>query len=414
MTKTENLNVRRYDLDWLRVLAILLVLLYHVGMFFVHWDWHVKNNVTSRAFGYVMIWLHYWRMPLLLFISGAGTIFASARRSKGEFTLERSKRLLIPLIFAMFVIVPPQIYFERIKDFTSYFNFYPTVFEFVPYPMGGSFSWHHMWFVLYLFVFSIIAIPLISYLKSDKSRNFITWIENYLSRKWGFLSYIILITITQVILRPYFPDETHSLIDDWAYFTFCFTFFVAGIMVASSDRLWNILLQKRRFHLYIALISLGLMQFLYAVDWNIIQPYLRVDLETIWDVNAIIVAWSWVLAIVGYGRKYLNKNSKLLKYSNEGIYPFYILHQTVIIAFAYTMIDWSAGIIVKFMLLTFLSFVVTVGIYALFIRPFNFTRFLFGMKPKKKLVEDIQVYKPILPVLDTTHNTISEKIKLDH
>ena len=403
MTKTENLKIRRYDLDWLRVIAILLVLLFHVGMFFVHWDWHVKNNITSRAFGYVMIWLHYWRMPLLLFISGAGTIFASAKRSKGEFTLERSKRLLIPLIFAMLVIVPPQIYFERIKNFVSYIDFYPTVFEFVPYPMGGSFSWHHMWFVLYLFIFSMIAIPLISFLKSERSVNFITKLENYLSKKWAFLSYITVIILSQFILRPYFPEETHSLINDWAYFTFCFSFFIAGMMVASSDKLWEILLQRRRFHLYIALISLALMQVLYAVDWDAIQPYLNVDLEQIWDVNATIVAWSWVISIVGYGQKYLNKNSRLLKFSNEGIYPFYILHQTVIIAIAYPMIDWSEGIIVKFLLLALLSFTVTVAIYALFIKPFNIMRFLFGMKSKQKLPKSNQVSEtPLSNVLQNT------------
>ena len=391
MTKTGNLNVRRYDLDWLRVIAILLVLLFHVGMFFVNWDWHVKNNETSRAFGFVMVWLHYWRMPLLLFISGAGTIFASSRRNKKEFTLERSKRLLIPLIFAMLVIVPPQIYFERIKNFVSYFDFYPTVFEFIPYPMGGSFSWHHMWFVLYLFVFSMIAIPLISFLNSYRSVNFITKLENYLSKKWGYSSYIILIILTQVILRPYFPEETHSLTNDWAYFTFCLIFFIGGMMVASSDRLWKILLQKRRFHLSIALMSLALLEFLYAVDWDIIQPYLNVDLEFIWDTNATIIAWSWVIAIIGYGQKYLNRNSKVLKYSNEGIYPFYILHQTVIIAIAYPMINWGEGIIVKFVLLTLLSFVITVGIYALFIRPFNVSRFLFGMKTKRKSVKPLSI-----------------------
>lgn len=403
MTKTENLNVRRYDLDWLRVIAILLVLLFHVGMFFVHWDWHVKNNITSRALGYVMIWLHYWRMPLLLFISGAGTIFASAKRSKKEFTIERSKRLLIPLIFAMLVIVPPQIYFERIKNFVSYFHFYPTVFDFVPYPMGGSFSWHHMWFVLYLFIFSMIAIPLISFLKSDRSVNFITKLENYLSKKWAFLSYITVIVLSQFILRPYFPEETHSLVNDWAYFTFCFTFFIAGMMVASSDKLWEILLQKRRLHFYIALISLALMQFLYAVDWDAIQPYLNIDLEQIWDVNATIVAWSWVIAIVGYGQKYLNKNSRILKFSNEGIYPFYILHQTVIIAIAYPMINWSEGIIVKFVLLALLSFTVTVAIYALFIKPFNIMRFLFGMKSKQKLPSMNQVKEtPVSNVLQNT------------
>ena len=391
MTKTENLNIRRYDLDWLRIIAILLVLLFHVGMFFVQGEWHIKNNETSRVFGYVMSWLHYWRMPLLLFISGAGTMFASAKRTKSQFVLERSKRLLIPLIFAMIVVVPPQIYFERINDYSSYLSFYPTVFKFIPYPMGGSFSWHHMWFVLYLFLFSLIAIPLISYLRQNKSFKFITELERYFSLKWGFLSFVCLILISQAILRPFFPDETHSLIDDWAYFTFCLSFFIAGIVVASSDMLWKILLQKRRIHLLIALTSLALLEFLYEVDWELIQPYLTVDLEIIWEINSVIIAWSWVITVVGYGQKYLNKNSKILKYSNEGIYPFYILHQTIIIIIAYPMIDWSEGIIVNFLLLTLLSFITTIGTYVLFVRPFNITRFLFGMKSKLKVEKQVQV-----------------------
>jgi glucan biosynthesis protein C len=125
--------------------------------------------------------------------------------------------------------------------------------------------------------------------------------------------------------------------------------------------------------------------------WDSIQPYLTIDLELIWDINSAIIAWSWVITVVGYGQKYLNKNSRVLKYSNEGIYPFYILHQTIIIIIAYPMINWSEGIIMKFLLLTILSFITTVGTYLIFIRPFNITRFLFGMKSKPKYPRKISV-----------------------
>ena len=340
MSQFTQLQDRRYDLDWLRVFAILLVLLFHVGMFFVHWPWHIKNPETSRGFGYVMAFLHQWRMPLLLFISGAGTMFASSRRSKGEFALERTRRLFVPLIFSMFVVVPPQIYFERIGSYSSYLDFYRTVFDFVPYPMGGSFSWHHMWFVLYLFLYSLVAIPLIAFLRSERSRGFIAGLERFFSRTWGFVSYALLIILSQAILRPYFPEETHTLINDWAYATQLFLFFLAGLVVSVSPKLWAILLERRRFHVAAALASLALMEFLYATPWDSLQPYLRVNLETIWDVNELIVAWTWVIAIIGYGQKYLNKKSVIVKQANEGIYPFYILHQTVIIAIAYPMIIW--------------------------------------------------------------------------
>lgn len=382
MSQSTQLQDRRYDLDWLRVFAILLVLVFHVGMFFVHWPWHIKNPETSRGFGYIMVWLHQWRMPLLLFISGAGTMFAFAKRSKGEFALERTRRLFIPLIFSMFVVVPPQIYFEKIGSYSSYFDFYRTVFDFVPYPMGGSFSWHHMWFVLYLFLYSLVAIPLIAFLRSERSRSFIAGLERYFSRTWGFVSYALLIIVSQAILRPYFPEETHTLIDDWAFATQLFLFFLAGLVVSVSPKLWAILMERRRSHLLVALASLTLMEVLYAVNWDSIQPYLRLDVKTIWDINTLFLAWAWVIAIIGYGQRYLNKKSAIVKQANEGIYPFYILHQSVIIALAYPMIGWEAGMMAKFALLTILSFVATVSIYLIFIRPFNVMRFLFGMKPK--------------------------------
>lgn len=383
MIQSTQLQDRRYDLDWLRVFAILLVLLFHVGMFFVHWPWHIKNPETSRGFGYVMAFLHQWRMPLLLFISGAGTMYASSRRTKGQFALERTKRLFIPLIFSMFVVVPPQIYFERITAYSSYLDFYRTVFDLVPYPMGGSFSWHHMWFVLYLFLYSLVAIPVIAFLRSEKSEGFMSRAERYFARPWGFVSYVLLIILSQILLRPYYPEQTHTLIGDWAYATQLFLFFGAGLVVSASPKLWNILLERRRFHLAAALASLALMEFLYAIPWASIQPYFRVNIESVWDVNELIVAWTWVIAIIGYGQRYLNRKSTLVQHANEGIYPFYILHQTVIIAIAYPMVSWGAGMMAKFVVLTLLSFTVTIAIYLLLIRPFNVMRFLFGMKAKR-------------------------------
>src|SRR5688572_16851021 len=98
-----------------------------------------------------MILLHDCSIPLLFFISGAGTYLALGKRTPRQFAGERFKRLFIPLVFGMLVIVPPQIYFERINLFNGYFDFYKTVFQFKPYP-EGSLSWHHLWFILYLFL----------------------------------------------------------------------------------------------------------------------------------------------------------------------------------------------------------------------------------------------------------------------
>src|SRR5688500_16034020 len=142
---------RRHDLDWLRLIAIIILLFFHTGMLFNPWEWHIKNQETSIGFTYWMAWLHYWRMPLLLFISGAGTYLALRKRTPSEYAGERFRKLIIPLTFGMFVIVPPQIYFEHVGEYSDYGSFYKTVFDFVPYP-AGNFSWHHLWFIAYLFV----------------------------------------------------------------------------------------------------------------------------------------------------------------------------------------------------------------------------------------------------------------------
>src|SRR5690606_7184264 len=141
---------RRHDLDWLRVLAILLLVYFHTGMIFAaEWDWHIKNPETSRLVLEINYFMSRWRMPLLLMISGIGTSFALRRRTAGEYLRERTGRLLVPVVFGVLVIVPPQIYLERIADgaaYTSFLDFYLEVFTTGPYP-EGNLSYHHLWFV---------------------------------------------------------------------------------------------------------------------------------------------------------------------------------------------------------------------------------------------------------------------------
>ncbi|NLT50618.1 MAG: hypothetical protein GXX85_06865, partial [Ignavibacteria bacterium] len=124
---------------------------------------------------------------------------------------------------------------------------------------------------------------------------------------------------------------------------------------------------------------------MYAGLWEIVAKYIPNDtIQIIWEINEIITGVSWVLAISGYGKKYLNTKSAFLQYSNEGIYPFYILHQTVIIFIGYYFMQFSNSILGGFFTISLLSFIITVLIYILAVRPFNFMRFLFGMKPLKK------------------------------
>jgi len=382
--ETTTLAQRRHDLDWLRFIAILILLFFHTGMWFNTWGWHVKNTETSSTFNFWMVWLHFWRMPLLLFISGAGTYMALGKRTPGKFAGERFKRLFIPLIFGMFVVVPPQIYYEHIKDYSSYWEFYKTVFNFVPYPKG-SFSWHHLWFICYLFFFSLIALPVLIYLRSPKSDKFRERLYKLFSTPAGILLIpSVIILITQIVLRPYFPEETHDLLHDWAYFVFYFSFFLFGMLCYSNPLIWNAIGQSRKYLLVVSLLILVPFYGCFFQFYDIIElPWSDDTVETIFDVTAIFVSWFTVITVIAYGQHYLNKSHKWLSIINEGLYPFYILHQTVIIAIGYYIckLEWSIG--AKFWSISLLTLIGCVGFYLLLIRPFNVMRFLFGVKLKK-------------------------------
>ena len=176
---------REYGLDVLRVFAFGVLILYHSGMGYVTWGWHVKNNELSTGLEWVMLFANRWRLPLLFFISGAGVAFSLRRRTMGEFARERAGRLLPPLLMAMFVVVPPQIYFEHLargREYGSYFEFWKTVFQFVPYPKG-AFSWHHMWFVVYILVYALASIPRFGWLRADEGRRMLTECGRVLSNR---------------------------------------------------------------------------------------------------------------------------------------------------------------------------------------------------------------------------------------
>lgn len=389
MTSVQHSSERRYDLDWLRFIAIVILLFFHTGMLFNPWEWHIKNSETSRSFTYWMVWLHYWRMPLLLFISGAGTYMALGKRSVGQYAKERFTRLFIPLAFGMFVIVPPQIFFEHIKEYDGYADFYATVFNFVPYPKG-SFSWHHLWFIAYLFVYSLLAIPFLIFLRSSKSLHFRETTGKVLSAPAAILFVpAIIILITQVVLRPYFPKETHALANDWAYFTFYFSFFIFGMLCYSNKHLWEAIGKNRKYLLLATALVLIPFYVTYFHSRGIVKfSWDDTIVEIVFDVTAIFVSWFCVITVIAFGQHYLNKPHAWLKHFNEGLYPFYILHQTVIIAIGYYIcqLPWSIG--VKFWIVSFLTLLSCMGIYFLLIRPFNFVRIFFGMKMQKRKAKE--------------------------
>jgi hypothetical protein len=378
-----SIGKRLYYIDWLRVIAFLLLIFYHTGMLFVPWDFHFKNNDTSELFELWMVPLSQFRLPLLFIISGMGVFFAVSSRKSWSFVKERSTRLLLPLIFGMAVIIPPQIYFERLTQkiqFDNYFQFWGTVFNFIPYPEGGSLSWHHLWYILYIFVYSLIIIPFLNFLKKDSSKGFKEKIFSFFSKKGRIYILGLPLLIVYYSMSPFFPTN-HALWEDWYNLTFSFLFFFYGIIIISVKNLWDIIERQRKLSLIIASVPLA---FLWLFVWGptfYIMPEDTIPFFFLYGFLKITFIISLLLAVLGYSRIVLNRTNKFLVYATEAVYPFYILHQTIMLVFGYYILQWQTGIFLKFPVVVIVTFGGSLLVYEIFIKRFNLMRVLFGLKP---------------------------------
>lgn len=371
-------TIRRYDLDWLRVIVFALLIFYHVGMFFVPWGWHVKNNQIYDWLRWPMMFLNQWRLPILFVISGMGTYYALGKRTLGKFMWERFLRLGIPLVAGMILIVPPQVYFERLVQGTfsgSYWEYFTTIAFDGVYP-EGNLSWHHLWFLPYLLAFSWILAPLFVYLRNHQTL-FIEWVKRLIQKTWGIYAFVIPLYFVESLVEPFFP-VTHALVDDWFNFIFSIILFFYGfILIATGDVFWQALTKVKSKAIILGIIGFASQAFiwLFLEDGNVVhftEAFLKV-------VNI----WSWILVLFAYASEYLNKPSKGLAYSNRAVYPFYILHQTVTVGIAYYVRDLDWGLAPKALVLVIGTFGISWLIYDLIILRIPILHPLFGLKKKR-------------------------------
>jgi glucan biosynthesis protein C len=378
MTATSN-RPRRHDLDWLRVIAILLLVFFHSAMPFVaEWGWHLKNAETSNLLLEFNFFMSRWRMAVLFLVSGVGTAYALGRRSAWTFSRQRAKRLLVPLVFGILVVVPPQVYMERLAngEASSYLSFWPTIFTSGAYP-AGNFSWHHLWFVAYLAIYTAVLMPLFLWLRGDRGRRAGDMLEAVV-RRVGLPVMAAPLALVLATLYPTFPGP-QNVVDDLAFLLYYMIFFAYGYLLANADGLWSRIERERGVSLRWAVACTLLLN---SLRWNGADPGIDHTIAGAAYASLLaLTAWCWVVTILGYAKRWLNRPSRVLSYANEGIYPYYILHQTVIVVLAYYVIPLQDGVFAKFLFLSLLSLVLTAALYEVFVRPFNTMRFLMGVKP---------------------------------
>jgi len=368
-------TVRLSELDWLRVILIFAVFLHHVCMPFNGDNWHIMNNDSSKVLDDIMVYFEQFRLPVLFFISGVGSVILLSKVTVVKFIKDKFLRLFIPLLIGSLLVIPPQIYIENIVEMQSYWQEYPA--------LALKFETNHLWFIEYLFVFFLLAIPLNKLFSSSLGTSIINFLQKLSKHKIGLYLLVILLIIIKVYFSLTFPSEDKK-IENLSSSAFYFFFFIAGMLFVRSKVIWQAIYDQRFYNLMLLVLSSVLFySYYYSPD---LSEYMSLDMRwSIWWLVCCLVAWSAFLTILGYAQLYFTKTPKWLSLSNELIYPFYIFHQTVIVVIGFYVITWQAPISLKVISLFALSFLVTSVICWFIIKPSNFLRFLFGLKPKNNV-----------------------------
>jgi len=382
-------HVRLHYLDWLRVLAILMVFLFHAVHPFDFGDWQIKNVEQSEILTILLTLLGIWGMPFFFMVAGAASWFALQSRSPNQYIRERLQRLLIPFIVGTILFSPLELYLEwanKVQRGVVTVTFQEFVLR--PLPADNLLGlitprWFgygfHLWFLGFLFSFALITLPLFKWLKKGSGHKLISWMAQLSEQRGALLLFIIPLTITNSLLVPYFPDE-----HDWADFFYLMLFFILGFILFSDQRYSRTIRRDGWLFLTVAsVIILALLGMYLAgfpvLEWSdspgIAQFYLLQIL-----VSAVALCCSLLMLFIGM--RFLDFTNQWLRYGQEAALPFFMLHQPVIIVIAFFVVQWNAGILIKLPLVVLGSFIVSIGLYELVVRRLRPLRIVFGMKSR--------------------------------
>lgn len=385
---------RRHDLDWVRVCAFGLLVLYHVGMYYVTWDWHVKSPAASDALEPFMLLSSPWRLALLFLVSGAATAFllekvqrgATAEGRPARFLGGRSWRLLLPLVFGMLVIVPPQSYYEVVEQlpggyhegYLAFYRRYLTGYDGFCDSDGCLEvpTWNHLWFVAYLWCYTVLLWCLWRVLP-----RVLAAVGTALDRPLAGLGILVwpavFLGAVRVALVGRF-EQTHALVDDWYNHAQYFSVFLLGFLIARKDRIWDAMARVRWIALALWLASwAGLIA--YFVRFDGVQPpeLLRMAMRLVWGLDQ----WCAIVAVLGFARQWNPGDSRLLRYLVPAVFPVYILHQTVTVVVAHHLKALAIPPLAEGLLLVAMTFAACFAGYEA-IRRIGVLRPLFGLKRK--------------------------------
>ena len=378
-------TTRRAEFDWLRVLALGMLMIFHSAVGYGSWPWQVNDPHNSFVLDDFLDFLLRWRVSLVFIVSGSALMLALRRRRPTAILRERSARLLVPLVFGILVIVPPQVYLGRVPEgqfHGSFLDYLPHAFNGI-YP-EGNLTWNHLWFIPYVLVLTAAALPLFDAARLPAVRQRLALVLQATARFHLYWLLLVPLMLADLILRGQDNDAHEFFGDLHGWIEFATLFLLGGVVAEWPDILEAV--QRGRF------VALGVAIAAYAalrLIWPTIGEnpgVLPTGQSIAWCFMSAVNQLAWVLAALGFLTRHFNRASPVLAYLTEAAMPVYVLHQTLIVYAVFHLhhVAWplAAKLVITLSFATFGA----LALYEVAIRRSKWLRILFGVKPRAQAI----------------------------
>ena len=366
---------RRPDLDWLRVIAFGLLILYHAGMPWTGWSWHLDGNETLPWLAEAMRFTNRWRIPLIYMVAGGAIVLALGQRGVGAFIMDRLRRLLLPLVFGVLVLVPPQVYLEQHWKG----RFAGSFLEWLPQAYAlDNLAWNHLWFVGYVLLLTFVLLPVFLWARTPRGREVQASIAHVMARRSLHWLLAVPVAVAMVVLGP-ITHNVNYVVGDWYGIASAALLMLYGAFLFNTPEMLAVLNRQ----CWIA-VAVGTVAF-FALDLLIFHaptgtPVRVLGLPVYAPLSAINMI-GWLFAAIGLANRFLRRRSRFLTRATEALYPFYMIHQTVTVITVYWLLTWKVPALPAYLLTVLSTFGGTALLYAGCVRPWPWVRPLFGLKP---------------------------------